>query len=500
MLPVHYLQFTLRRFATRVIVALFLVVSAAVLSSSATPRQDAIKFNDAGVLALNKGDFQTAIANLKLALDADSSYQLAAENLAIAYNNYGLSLTSKPLEALAQFHRALFYQSDNPTTKANMDGVIGLMNKNPGSFDARVALGDQALEQHDYIGAFIEYKQALAIKDDPEVTRKLKTIAAMPELSRAFSPVSTGGSTADLDSAQLHSTLKEISKANALVHAGKMAEAKEIYDQALAKVGAQNKIASVVYCLRGLAYLSQEDAGKALDDFDSAIKVIAVGETQLPSIKKTAPNLGSLLVTSYNGRYMSCYWLGKYSQAAQSQDMLNLLVPEKAGEGHISNALLYMVADQGKQVQNELDKAMALDPKLKPDAEKFSGMWKALEVLTPEQRKGATTIFVQAFKTTVKPVSAELTKSLEAISAAHPSSEQRQPVRKDQKPVDQQVELAEEALKDDPTSPQAHIELGKAFQARGARAQAEAEFRQALFFDKDNATAKQLLDSLHQKK
>src|SRR5262249_46451537 len=151
------------------------------------------------------------------------------------------------------------------------------------------------------------------------------------------------------------------------------------------------------YCLRGLAYLSQEDAGKALDDFNTSIKVTSVGETELPSLKKTAPNLASLIATSYAGRYMSCYLLGNYSQAAETQDMLNLLVPDQAADGHIKNSILYMLAGQGKQVQNELDKAVALDPRLKPDAEKFDGMWKALEVLTPEQRKEATAIFVQAF-------------------------------------------------------------------------------------------------------
>jgi len=171
---------------TAVALSLFLVMTGAVQWSSAAPRQEAITLNNAGVLALNKRDFKTAIANLKLALDTDPTYGVAAENLSIAYNNYGLTLNSNPEDALAQFHRAVFYNSGDQTAKENMEGVIRLMKKDPTSFNVRVAFGDQAAAQQDYIGAFIEYKQALSIKEDPAVTGKLKAIADKPELSRGW--------------------------------------------------------------------------------------------------------------------------------------------------------------------------------------------------------------------------------------------------------------------------------------------------------------------------
>ena len=58
----------------------------------------------------------------------------------------------------------------------------------------------------------------------------------------------------------------------------------------------------------------------------------------------------------------------------------------------------------------------------------------------------------------------------------------------------------EEAFKENPTAPDNHVGLGQAFQYRGDFDQAAAEYKQALFFDHNNATAQRLLANLAQEK
>ncbi len=134
---------------------------------------DVIELNNEGVKALNSNNFTLAIEKFQEALKKDANYQLAKDNLAIAFNNYGSALQNNPKEAIKQFHQALYLNQNNPTTIANLEGIIGLLGKNPGSFKDRVELGDQARMTGDMIGAVVEYAEAVKLKDDPKVRVKL---------------------------------------------------------------------------------------------------------------------------------------------------------------------------------------------------------------------------------------------------------------------------------------------------------------------------------------
>ena len=101
-----------------------------------------ISLNNDGVKALNSSNFQLAITKFEAALKIDPSYTLARQNLAIAHNNYGLQLRNQPKEALKQFHMALYLDRSNATTWQNVNGIIGMLGKNPKDFKDRVALGD----------------------------------------------------------------------------------------------------------------------------------------------------------------------------------------------------------------------------------------------------------------------------------------------------------------------------------------------------------------------
>jgi len=77
---------------------------------------------------------------------------------------------------------ALYLNRTNPVTISNVEGIIKIMGKNPHSFQDRVDLGKQARTANppDFIGAIIEFSEALKIKDDPEIHMELGDV-----LSRA---------------------------------------------------------------------------------------------------------------------------------------------------------------------------------------------------------------------------------------------------------------------------------------------------------------------------
>jgi tetratricopeptide (TPR) repeat protein len=128
-----------------------------------------ISLNNEGVKALNAGNYQLAIQKFEAANKLDPTYTLAKENLAIAYNNYGLQLQNNPVEAIKWFHKSLALNANNPTTQGNLNTIVQMLGKNPGSFKDRVDIGRAARLAGDFDGAIVEYASALRIKDDPKL-------------------------------------------------------------------------------------------------------------------------------------------------------------------------------------------------------------------------------------------------------------------------------------------------------------------------------------------
>lgn len=128
------------------------------------------EFNNQGVRELNAKEFKKAIASFEEAIKLDPAYKLARENLAIAYNNLGLSVQDNPREALKYFHKGLFASLDSPMVQDNITNniaeIITSLNKNPKSLNDRLELAQTALNEKDPEGAIIESRAALNLKEN----------------------------------------------------------------------------------------------------------------------------------------------------------------------------------------------------------------------------------------------------------------------------------------------------------------------------------------------
>lgn len=164
------------------------------LLSAEKKAQALYKLTNLGVVAMTGGDNKLAIEKLEEALKIDKNHRAAKQNLAIAYNNYGLSLRKQPEAALKIYHRAIALDPDNSQTASNLEAIITMLGKDPGSFKDRLALGDQALKAGDKEGARVEYLASLKLRDDPALRARLAQLdnPGMPPVKMQSAKTTTG--------------------------------------------------------------------------------------------------------------------------------------------------------------------------------------------------------------------------------------------------------------------------------------------------------------------
>lgn len=139
-------------------------------------RMGAIELNNQAVCLLESRDYERAIMTLQNAIIMDPSYKTAFSNIAIAYNNLGLSQRKNPPLAIRSFHKAWYLDPDNQVTIKNLNIMLRVAGRDVTNFDDRVALGDKAREERDIAGSIMEYKAALQIREDKDVRAKLEEV------------------------------------------------------------------------------------------------------------------------------------------------------------------------------------------------------------------------------------------------------------------------------------------------------------------------------------
>ncbi len=163
-----------------------------------------IGLNNDAVRAINSQNYQLAIEKLEQALKLDPTYKNAKANLAIAYNNYGLVYQNNPTEAIKYFHKAVVLDPNNATTLQNLNGIVQKLGKNPRDFATRVQMGDACRKAADFVGAIVEYSEALKLKDDGPLHEKLGDVYRVrDENDKAIEQYQAAARTADSASVEV---------------------------------------------------------------------------------------------------------------------------------------------------------------------------------------------------------------------------------------------------------------------------------------------------------
>jgi TonB family protein len=130
-----------------------------------------IGLNNEGVCALKCNNYPKAIKDFETTLSIDPGYEMARDNLRIAYNNYGLSLRHTPAAALHQFHEALWLNPGNKVVQQvvldNVGATIKMLHFDPNSSIDRLQLAENELSQFDLIGYLEEAYISRWLKRNP---------------------------------------------------------------------------------------------------------------------------------------------------------------------------------------------------------------------------------------------------------------------------------------------------------------------------------------------
>lgn len=427
-----------------------------------------VGLNNDGVKALNASNFPLAIQKFQEALKLDPSYQLARQNLAIAYNNYGLQLQNNPKEAIKQFHKAAYMDRNNATTLSNLEGIITMMRKNPRLFKDRVDLGDQARAASDFEGAVIEFSEALKLKNDSKLHYKLAEVyRVLDQNDKAIEEYKNAAAAGD--SAEIE------------LHLGQAYQAKKDIPNAIASYG------------KAIALKP--------DDPDVLDGLVAGWEEALKE-NPTAPenHIGLGQAFQYRGdfdqaaaEYKQALFFDKNNQTAQR--LLGSLAQAKKDK-EISKHVDAGVDLQGRKLYDqaieEYKLALQLDPR-------NATIW--VNIGSAFQQKQDFDSAIDAYKRAL------------ALDSANAAAQQGIKASNDQKAdkalanaekaandafklgkYDEAVAKYQELLRADPKNAATHFNLGAAFQALKRIDDAIAEYRSAVLNDPKTAAYQQALD------
>lgn len=145
-----------------------------------------VDLNDQGVKALEAQQFNQAIRLFNEALLIDKDYQIARDNLSIAYNNYAIHLHIKPEAAIDKLHKALYIDPENELTRKNLNKLLGRIGKNPEDVKVRTELAEKAFSEKRFLDALVEYREAARIEEDDAISARIEQLEAQDLFPREY--------------------------------------------------------------------------------------------------------------------------------------------------------------------------------------------------------------------------------------------------------------------------------------------------------------------------
>ena len=429
-----------------------------------------ISLNNEGVTALNSNNYQVAIQKFKAALDLDPTYSLARDNLAIAHNNFGLQLRNNPKAALKEFHEALYLNPNNATTLQNVNGIIQMMGKDPRSFKDRVELGDASRKSGDFIGAAIEYSQALKIKDDPAIHVKLGDVYRVQD-----------------------ATDKAIAEYQAAARAGDSADIEIKIGQAYQ---AKKDIPSAIACYgKAIAFKS--------DDPDVQDALVAGWEEALEENPLAPENhIGLGQAFQYKGdfgqaeqEYKQAIFVSPGKMNTTAQRLLAALPAAKASaeiSKHVNNGVDLQAKKQYDAAIAEYQLALKADPR-------NDSVY--VNIGTAFQAKGDFDNALAAYNAALK-INPGNSAAQQGISTATSDRNDKSVSTNyalggqlfKQGKYDEAIQAFKQVLKINPQDPASHFSLGASYQAKKDYDNAIREYQLAIGIDPKNAQYKSALD------
>jgi len=99
----------------------------------------------------------------------------------------------KPEQAIRQLHQTLYLNPADHTIREKLEQTIRQIGKDPASLEDRTTLGDEARRSGDFVGALVEFSEALRIKDSPAVRMHLgDTYRVRDEIDKAIEEYQRG--------------------------------------------------------------------------------------------------------------------------------------------------------------------------------------------------------------------------------------------------------------------------------------------------------------------
>ena len=135
-----------------------------------------VELNDQGVKALENQEFAKAIKLFNQALKIDPKYQMAKDNLSIAYNNYAINLHKKSEAAIDKLHKALYISPDNELTRKNLNKILERLGKDPDDGKLRREMADKAFKENRLLDALVEFREAQRLNPTEETSAKIEQL------------------------------------------------------------------------------------------------------------------------------------------------------------------------------------------------------------------------------------------------------------------------------------------------------------------------------------